>query len=449
MERVTKHTILDNSKKSEYIKILLPFMYFTFLLLVIFRDFSIINVNKYIFVFIGLIICSLSNANGILAFIALITPLHGGLSSTLITSIAFLFYLIKRSKNKIKYTSLVCFFIITIIEVFSSIYGHFDIFNFIRFIFYFAFMIIVLSDDSSNYNGKVIINCFIIGFIVAVICLIGQLLSKFSLNQILSLETRLGDTVALTGVKTQNDHVFFNSNDLGVLCSITCLLSLIMLKNKKNPFYFVPIFLSAIICIMTMSKTGIITYLVAILLFFIFSGDNIYKHIRNIVLGTIFLIFVIYLVYNLIPSSFDGLINRFKADDISSGRNDIIIAYFQNMIDNPFRYILGVGLNEYNLIVKAIFMYGTFLSCHNAIQEILVTWGIVGFITTCCLFAFFIKTWKNKYKPVLFIQWCPLLIIFLGLQAGQGFSQWNHMHYIIVCFMALTLNINKKEHGIG
>ncbi len=105
--------------------------------------------------------------------------------------------------------------------------------------------------------------------------------------------------------------------------------------------------------------------------------------------------------------------------------------------------IMGVGIQNYD--VKA----GLNNVSHNAIQEIFVAWGILGFIAVLLIVIESLYAVIKKHKLDNVYYYLPLITLLLMIQAGQFFSTGlKILNYAIVLLpLGLTCNnsLNDKE----
>ena len=84
------------------------------------------------------------------------------------------------------------------------------------------------------------------------------------------------------------------------------------------------------------------------------------------------------------------------------------------------------------------------MSCHNAIQEIMITWGVFGLFLVFYLFYYIIKNAKRQNCGISFSQYLPFFIIIFVSQLGQGFKDYPAMLWLMIGYTAMLLK-NHKE----
>ena len=230
-------------------------------------------------------------------------------------------------------------------------------------------------------------------------------------------------------------RISFNPNDLGFVCVIVAVLSLILRKKHRRARYYITFVVSVLTCVMTMSRGAMLTLTIGLVLYFLFTCTNLKSAVMNIAFIVIGVVAVIFLVNRFIPSYFAGLIERFARNDLLNGRDTIMMYYNEELMSHADRLLFGVGLQNYAA------KYGFQMSAHNATQEIIIAWGLIGFASILFLFVRGIKVARILNQSISKELYIPLIILVIGLQSGQGFSQYSHMLYFLVAYCTLYMEV--------
>ena len=411
-------------------------------ILILLRDISGLGISKWVFIGLSLSVCVLSNKYYIYCFIALITPLSSGISSTYIVAIALVIILIKQNKRiQWNFCGVICLLAIMIIEILSGFRGMFSIFEYIRFIGVFIFSFLMIIDLDTNYQYEKMINYYIIGFWVAMASILGQMLNVYNLSEILTLGVRFGNTRQILNMTNEGMIIYYNPNGLSTLALQTIFLCLLQFKKTKKNLYLLSFFGALLFGIMTQSRTFILALIICTLLYFAFSCRNIKSAFKAVVvfISTTFL--SINILYAIVPNYINQLLLRFQSVDISNGRTDIMSFYFEEMFKHIDRLILGVGLQSYSE------KYNFDMSAHNATQEVLIIWGIIGLFIVVLLFAVGIKVARKKNPNITLVQYVPLLATLIILQSGQGFLDRSGMLRMTIMFAVLCIPISNLKYS--
>ena len=440
----SKSVVFDNNRNGNSVLRFLTVLFFiVFSALVLGRDVIGLPVNKYIFIVLGAVICFICDKTELLCFVAFIAPLHTGVSGVYISGFALIAFFIKNKQIKRSNVSHLLIFALLALELIVGLHYEFSYVEYIRLAICFILLFTVTLDSGLEVDGEKVLKFFLFGYFIALICIWGQMLRSFSFSQILSLGVRFGE-LSRVGIEDEGMRVSFNSNDLGFISMLAALFSLLLLKKSGKKLYIVPFAFAVITSIMTMSRGANIALVIGLILYFLFSADNKRKTARNVIIAVVSIAVLLQVMWWLIPNYFTAFSERMGVEDISNGRWDIALFYFRALWHNPVGLLFGVGLQKYNA------KYDYTLSAHNATQEILIAWGILGFVIVMALFVRAVIITKNNNPGFRLFQAVPLITLLIGLQSSQGFSGLSHMQYLLVCFMAFYLEydngIKKKEY---
>ena len=215
--------------------------------------------------------------------------------------------------------------------------------------------------------------------------------------------------------------VLYYHKDIGNIfwLFIVLLVPLGMLTYSKSYFLclVVLVFLMIIFVIFPKHKVWAVCCLaiVPILAFFVFSGKF---------------------------ESVNMILDRFNADDITTGRNDLNIAFLNHIVSSPSNLILGSGIGSSRIV-------GVSNTVHNIYIELFYKYGLLGsslFILT--LFSLFPRRFKTtKYKVVNFFPLCFVVIMYFFL---AGIEMFEFPFYIILSFVSLNYktSFNKTNMNI-
>ena len=237
----------------------------------------------------------------------------------------------------------------------------------------------------------------------------------------------------------------FNANQLGMICNMAISALLILIARQENSWVDN---LLLVLCILfgltTLSRTYVIVLLVILSAFVFSSSSSLKLKLRKIFLFLLSSIVVLFVLVEYAPFIIDNFISRNDSDDITNGRA-FLMSFYNSHIFSCFKYFFfGIGLQGYGM--KIIELYGSnILVCHNGIQEIWVTWGIVGIF----LFTYFIcsmvrmsSRWSNKRH---FFAYLPALALLLSTMAGQLTSSETAMLSLSLVYIVLCLKWDKAR----
>ena len=129
-------------------------------------------------------------------------------------------------------------------------------------------------------------------------------------------------------------------------------------------------------------------------------------------------------------------IDRFTGDNIETGgqRTTLFQDYNNYLIDHPINLLFGTSIQLYKEVTQL------YHSTHNGLQQIWLSYGIVGFIIM--MYAY-VRSLKANYPTKQYMACLPMIITFLFLQTIQVLNPHNGLYPILISF--LMMKMIKKE----
>ena len=248
---------------------------------------------------------------------------------------------------------------------------------------------------------------------------------------------------------------FANTNNIGMVAAIACLLQFYDILCKKNIMLNIMLFIvTFLVLLSTQTRTAIICLILGMIgLSYLKSINrkNFLKSFIRIVALTILFIIVIFFILNHFSEY--GFIERitklFSAIEGDSKNADYSAKTRLKMIDigiesfkqHPF---LGLGMKNSHFLVRQYFPQDTYL--HNNFVEILCGGGIVGFLIYYSIYVYLfymlIKYRKNNFN--IFIICAACLAIMLLMDYG-GVSYYTKQQYFYLMIISLIIEKKKQE----
>ncbi|EMI5492183.1 hypothetical protein REJ26_003328 [Providencia stuartii] len=239
----------------------------------------------------------------------------------LICSILMLFMVVALSNPKdiklnINKPNVILFFISISTFLFSTVISHYDYIN-LRdaFIFYYLLFTAILINVIILKNNT-LLSIYIYG-----------LLSPLLITIIFSLAESVSPPIS---------GYYTNPNSLGLISSFSLLCTILLLCEKQNLsvknliFNYTLILISLLASILSLSRTSIYS---SILILFLFLLIRMRLNILKWFFISICLVFICYILNDLLLSSLTGIINKTNNNsNLVSGR-DIIAAYYWDQIN--------------------------------------------------------------------------------------------------------------------
>ena len=398
------------------------------------RDIIDIPINKYIFVIICIGFSFIVKYYELISIITFTLPLMCGLPSNYLLPIWCVLVAWNQIKHRTIYSPALFFVLLfSIWEILiSSFYPvEIQIPNYIGYISS-LMLLCLLSAEKSHSDITYSVVAFLIGCCVLLI-LIYMAYIKDPTLMIIDGGRRMG------GVSYTEEGVMSlkaNANSVGLISATAISISLTLFYYKKlRLFPFILTVISCFYCgLFAVSRTWAILVFLCFLLYFIFQREN--KKMGYLMLFVLIIGVVFFLSQNgAILQVFE---ERFLEDDIESagGRTGIFEDYNNYLFNNPFNLLCGTSALLYKEVT------GLSHSTHNGMQQILVSYGIIGFFIFMYAYVSQIKAYyvKRHYMACL-----PMLITFLFLQTLQVLNPYYGLYPVIASFLVMRL-INAESH---
>ena len=235
--------------------------------------------------------------------------------------------------------------------------------------------------------------------------------------------------------------LFDNENMVALFALISLSLCFLMIYSRFSPIkygIFATIFL--FFGLLTSSKTFLLCLIALIVYYTICIGKS--EGLKNIcVLALIGIITFIVLRNTIIWNEVQRVMLRFEAADITTGRAGLITQYNSYISTNFLTFIWGVGVQDISRKT------GIRLSPHNAIQEIIVCWGIIGLLLVLSLIVeLFHKTKRDCQYSEGAIYYASVIVFLLFIQTIQFVSNSAIFGLLLILFLSVHIcRVNKGE----
>ncbi len=242
--------------------------------------------------------------------------------------------------------------------------------------------------------------------------------------------------------------MYLSSANILVIIAIMSL-SIIVTGYEKGKFaliYGISILILIFAVILTGSRMALLSFIVAAFLIFIFKFK-----IKGLIYSAILLVFVIIiLIFSGIGDRFAEIFMGLTNPETSHGWRFVLWkAAFQLFKDYP---IFGIGDGAFEPLVLQIVTKSDFATghAHNGFIHLLVTYGIVGFITFCYFFGkMIIDLLKNIYtNNYAFIGFFVMVSFFIESLTEDNFSDGEtkmiNMFIIGIILGAIKKSISDK-----
>lgn len=401
------------------------------------RDFANIAVPSIIFLVIAVLAALFSDKTEVIAFCFCCIPVLNAFQSKYALWICMLIYTMRFVRNPKIHMHFLPVLFLAFWEILHGFVWEFSFIEVIRLFTELLFCCFIgcLSGEDFDFEKTIramsftaVCACFII--------LLSQLKEYgYNVNLLFSGVFRLG-----YGTDETKMSVGFNPNYLAYIC-LSCIMGLacIIYRKKHNLFDAILIAMLSVFGLLTMSKKFVLCSLVFLMIFFFCRKGKI----KSLMLTLAIIILVTVVMKRIFPTAFDSLILRFSEGDISTGRNDIFVYYSEKLLADFGLLLFGVGLQGYE--TKLLTRYVLSIP-HNGFQELLVMWGIPGFIAFIAFLILLTNRARKLNHNIRFVNYIPLIIMLVNVQVSQMAS--SSVVTVLIAFVYMCL-VTEMKPSVG
>ena len=397
------------------------------------RDILDVHINKNVFTVIGLGFFIFAKYKDLIPIILFTLPLMCGLPGNFFLPIWCVLVVQHQLKHRTLHRPAIVFVLLfSIWEIIIYLMYPFQIptTNYIGYVCS-LLLICLLITDTLPFDYSVSIISFLIGCCVLLTC-IYFIYMKDPVLIVLDGGMRMGgDAYAEKGIMSLHT----NANSIGFLSAVAISISLTLFYYKK--LHVIPFIISIITCIFcgmfAVSRTWAISVAFCFILYFIFQRKN--KKMGYTMLFALGMGLIYYLSHN--NNILEIFIDRFTGDEIQTGgqRTTLFADYNNFLVEHPINLLLGTSAQLYKEVTNL------FHSTHNGLQQIWLSYGIIGFIIF--MYAYIIKL-KSYYTKGQYMACLPMIITFLFLQTIQVLNPHYGLYPILVSFFVMKM-INRES----
>lgn len=405
------------------------------------RDVNEVTMNKLIFAFIVIAVSAISNLKTLISIILFTIPLMCGLPGNYFLPfwVICISWHMFFSKNKSSLPGVWFALFVICFELFHYMFYDFET-SFIEVGSYCCsiFIICLLCRSELKIDYSYPILAFCIGCSVLLTIVFLMFVKGGDAAMVVEMSGRMGGDV----VHANDEEMVLktNANVIGLMScvSIACALSLFYYKR----IHVIVLVLLVSICfglgLFSVSRTWALMMGIVPFLYVIFQRKN--KWLGYSILGFLFIGAILF--YVRYPEIFDIMFNRFTDKNIETGgdRTLLFVAYNDFLFDNLEYFLLGTGALYYKEVTHL------FNSSHNGLQQIFISYGLVGFIVFVMSYCkLCVKYYVQDQKMALL----PMICVFLYLQTLQSLNPIFCLEPIIAAFFVMKMVNQNKLLTIG
>ena len=367
-----------------------------------------------------------------LAISSVLPLLNHGVQTNYIIFVAIVMYVIRfRRSTRINYIHATAI-LLSLYELMHAFILPFDVAEYLRYVFFFIYIGLILGESRIQelmVDESIVLKTFIFMDAYFMFEVLLVTVKYMSYSTIISSGFRFG---TLEDYVVGKPTLFDNENMVGLFALIAIGLLLIQLhRNKKHRILKIAMIVYFLFFgLMTTSKTFIICFAMMFAMFLLYMFRTSIIKATGIMLASVTALLIA--ANTIFASEVQRLMVRFQAADLSTGRNDLIKYYNKFIFSDWKRAVFGIGLQE--VVEKS----GAHNSPHNATQELILCWGIIGLLVILLLaFRIYRKTRKDlEIKPEI-VYYLPAIMFLIFIQTIQFIRLTSIFGLVIVLYVAI------------
>lgn len=245
-----------------------------------------------------------------------------------------------------------------------------------------------------------------------------------------------------------------NTNIIGMVMTVTTMATAFFAYYRKQRGYYLLLFLQVLAVVLTSSRKSVVAICMGIVLL-VFLKDKSIKLLFRLLLAFALLALLFYAIMNIpelyyaIGRRFESLINFLNATEVDNSmyKRKLFMEYAkQFFLEHP---ILGNGYGSFSIQIGQILGRGTY--SHNNYYEILVSFGIVGFMLYYGMYAYIIA----KLTKAVFVSENDIAKLFLVIMTVICVCEFGIVLYyqvyatVFICAAFLAVCALDDSPGMG
>ncbi|OAA86971.1 O-antigen ligase family protein [Clostridium ljungdahlii] len=237
--------------------------------------------------------------------------------------------------------------------------------------------------------------------------LIFPVLSVFPIIYSIKIMFQYGALNFFSGARNITEAASSMHNIMGIYCAFGVCFAVICMKKSRTlrGIYWIIITLNLCIIVLSGSRKAIIYILVSLVVYFVLKRKNPFRILRNIIIGIIFLLILLYIVwhneflYTMVGQGLEsmliGILNIGQTDSSTAMRMRIIqwgLDWFH------YKPVFGYGLENFAQLHLAV--GGSMAIADNNYIELLVDLGLTGVVLYYFIFLIIIIRFVKNFKVI-------------------------------------------------
>lgn len=414
--------------------LLLALIFVRYVLQVAFPEFVLLGV--------AMLMACIGDRDEIVAVCVFSIPLYTSYSYAYVVLFSVLMYVLKFHEDiriNLSFVPIILMICWELLHCFDEV---FSIRLFVMFVVPYLLMLVLMCRADADWDYRFQIHVLAIATAGMGVVLLGKVLAASGFN-VQAAFTNMG-RLGLAPEGTQNVGAAINPNTYGIICSLA-IAGLLQLRKKNrgsSPFERVLLVWLMLTGALTMSRTYLVCLLLVLGLYVLVQEGTMKKKLLTVFCMLMLIAVLILILQLLVPSVVSAYYKRFLSSDITSGRDSLFMKYHRVFLSSAKSMFFGVGLQQfYEKTVEAMQIINM---PHNGFQEILIAWGIPGFIMFLCFLGSLLVRAGKQNRRITLMSAIPLILWLVKVQAGQLITSDYTMLGFAVVYLSLCCHFEEE-----
>lgn len=415
------------------------------LLLIMIRYGLQTDIPRVIFLLIIGLIALTGDRDEIVAMSMCCIPLHESIDFFYALVICTLVYICKQFRQIRLGTNVLLIILIIVWELLHCFRTSFSAVNFLSNMIPFIVLAVMMASDFRDLDYAFVVRSMAWTTLGITLVLLIRVLyfADFNLPRAFAGLQRLGSDYHsnIGGTIIQGGQI--NPNTLGIV-TVLASTGLMQLRSmgvgKKGDMMLMCAML--VFAALSTSRTYLACLALMIVLLIFAERGGIKKKVRLIAVLSAAITAAVVAMALLFPDTFEYFVGRFSVADITTGRDDLMVKYHNFIVKNPRVMLFGIGLQDFGSRLVEFYRVAVGVP-HNALQELVIAWGIPGVLLFIALFFSMFRVSYQQNKRQSLLNWIPLLIILFKGLAGQMLNSYYTMLAFSFAFVSLCIDMSK------
>lgn len=409
------------------------------------RDLFGVSIPKTYIIALAIIPALFMNYQSLVCYIYFLFPLTSGISGNIIFPLIIVILLIKQ-RDTLPKNVIYCYVALAFMELIHYLFYDFAVSwaSVVGYLCNLFFLVYFVSMKNDAVDNRKCIVSFCVGLVVFLVAIFYITQINLDVEMFLEEGNRLGDTKSMSDLEQGGMMLNANPNGLGFFSIVGMASVMVLYYLKKIKLLSFVLFMAIYLGVgaLSLSRTFLLSVFLLIAIYFFLSGQGTgRKSWTRTIMLLAFVVVAIYLLWNttFLNDAYNNRIERVSGDE-AGGRLSILSQYNRYLLDNPVYLLFGTGAVHYHDVI-----YTLFNATHNGLQQILVSYGVIGFVF---FFAITVAAFKNCYRQKSPICLVPCIIALIYVQSGQLLNPSNNLYLFIVVFTVMKLSSDTNVRSV-